>query len=838
MFQKVNPYRDMKEVNREPVNNQSTEGFDRYEDVYYSHQPSYIIKFEHRNNQFIFQTENQFTLLVDVVDASILRFRYTMDSIEVDDWSYVLQPYPTFNQPVQFEEGLADFLISTPTLHCLISKSDLRIRILDRKNGDKVVHEDHAAYTVRRTILKGVERISIKKKAQPDESFFGLGDKSGHLNLRGQHLENWNTDSFGYEKDTDPLYRSIPFYYSLTNGKASGIFLHNTHRSFFDFDSTQENVITIAAAGGQMDYFFIHGPKLLDVAQRYTKLTGTPELPPLWALGFHQCRWSYFPEKRVKEIANGFRSRQIPCDAIYLDIDYMDGFRCFTWNHDYFPNPAQLIQELADMGIQTVVMIDPGIKVDPEYWVYQDGLNKNVFCRRTNGELMIGPVWPDSCVFPDFTNPEVREWWKQLYTDLYTKNGVSGFWNDMNEPAVFKVNRLTFPDEVLHDFEGNLATHAQAHNIYGLQMTRATLEGLKMLRPEKRPFLLARATFSGGQRYASIWTGDNIASWEHLRLANIQCQRISISGYSFTGTDIGGFAEVPDGELFVRWIQLGVFHPLFRVHSMGNHSGGAEMVDVEAVSISETENRLDQEPWSFGEPFTTYSREAIELRYQLLGYLYSAFQKYVTNGTPVIQSLVFYDQDDPKNINREQEFMCGSDLLISPVQKDEARSQITYLPKGNWYDFWTATKYSGQQTIRTAAPLNQIPIFVKGGAVLPMYPIRQNVLEPVQSVTLQAYFDANGESQLYEDAGEGYAYLDTAFKKRKFVTKGDDHSFIIQQITEGNYHPSYATFSVLCIGLPFECQTVYLDDYPVPFERIDSAIKIEVPLNFKLLSFR
>ncbi|MEM9931937.1 MAG: TIM-barrel domain-containing protein, partial [Bacteroidota bacterium] len=321
----------------------------------------------------------------------------------------------------------------------------------------------------------------------------------------------------------------------------------------------------------------------------------------------------------------------------------MDGYRCFTWNDQHFPDPKQLIKDLRKQGFETVVMIDPGIRVDEAYETYTSGIKEDVFCRRVDGELMLGPVWPPLCVWPDYTRPEVREWWGKQYKKLYKTDGVSGFWNDMNEPAVFQVNSLTFPDGVMHDMDGSPRDHRAAHNIYGMQMSKATYDGLKELKPKVRPFVLTRATFSGGQRYAAVWTGDNIASWEHLRLANLQCQRLAISGFSFCGTDIGGFAEVPTGELLVRWLQLGIFHPLYRVHSMGNNVDGAAEAEADQIAEAERLNRLDQEPWAFGDPYTSLNRAAIELRYRLLPYLYTTFFDHTKNGTPFLRPLSFVD---------------------------------------------------------------------------------------------------------------------------------------------------------------------------------------------------
>jgi len=631
------------------------------------------------------------------------------------------------------------------------------------------------------------------------------------------------------------MYRSVPFYFGLRRGLGYGIFLDNPYRSFFDFDSKNNGQTSFSAAGGTMNYYFIYGPDLLDVARQYTDITGRPELPPLWALGFHQSRWSYHPESRVREVANEFRERKIPCDAIYLDIDYMDGYRCFTWNEKSFPNPAQLTADLEKQGFQTIVMIDPGLKVDENYWVFKDGLKKDMFCRRTTGKLMIGPVWPQNCVFPDFTNPKVRTWWADLYEHLYTKDGISGFWNDMNEPAVFKINHKTFPDEVLHDYDGHPTNHQKAHNIYGLLMSRATLEGLKKLKPEKRPFLLTRASFSGGQRYAAVWTGDNVASWEHLMLGNRQCQRMSVSGFSFIGTDVGGFVEQPDGELMARWLQLGVFHPVFRVHSMGNNEDGAGETDQERIHKLEEIDRMDQEPWSFGEEATNHARAAIELRYKLLPYFYTAFWQYASYGTPMLRSLVFYDQQDGEAIFNEQEFLFGDHLLVSAVTEPGVEQQDVYLPKGQWYDYFDKTKYDGEQTITVETPLSHIPIFAKAGAILPHYPVQQYTDEfPIEELTLQVFYkNGNETSQLYEDAGEGYAYRKGDYNLKTFELAGTAQVFVLAQKQEGQFSESYTTCRLELFGLPFTAKMAEVDGKMLDLEAVEEGYVLTVPQDFK-----
>jgi len=807
---------------------------ERFPDAYQILQPDPVHTHERTANRFHFHCTNGITLQVDVYTDTILRFRYQLPFEDEADFSYAVDPnFQPKAVEVNFSETSSEFEIFTPRLICKINKNNLRVR-LKQPNG-RVICEDAAGFSARRTILKGLDKISVRKKAPAGESYFGGGDKGCALNLRGEQLENWNTDSFAFGDDAGPLYRSIPFYFGLRRGLGYGIFLDNPYRSFLDFDSKYEGETTLSVAGGTMTYYFIYGPELLDVARQYTDITGRPELPPMWALGFHQSRWSYHPESRVRELANEFRERRIPCDAIYLDIDYMNGYRCFTWNEESFPNPAQLTADLAEQGFQTIVMIDPGIKIDEEYWVFKNGLEQDVFCRRATGKLMIGPVWPQNCVFPDFTNPNVRAWWADLYENLYVKDGISGFWNDMNEPAVFKINHKTFPDEVLHNYDGHPTSHKKAHNIYGLLMSRASLEGLKKLKPEKRPFLLTRATFSGGQRYAAAWTGDNVASWEHLMLANRQCQRMSISGFSFIGTDIGGFVGMPDGELMTRWLQLGIFHPLFRVHSMGNNEDGAGEVDRKRIMELEKINRKDQEPWSFGEEAKVFAREAIELRYRLLPYIYTAFWQYATQGTPMLRSLVFFDQLDGEAVFNEKEFMFGDHLLVSAITEQGVKEQDVYLPKGDWYDYLTNTKFEGEQTITVDTPLDYIPIFVKAGAVVPHYPVQQYTGEfPIEELTLYVFYQNGAEtSTLYEDEGEGYAYRQGKYNVKTFETVGTAQKFVLTQKQEGQFSESYTNCRLEFYGIPFAVENARVDDKKVEIQRQDEKLILIVSNTFE-----
>ncbi|HYH57089.1 MAG TPA: TIM-barrel domain-containing protein, partial [Anseongella sp.] len=408
---------------------------------------------------------------------------------------------------VVFREEAGLYEIATASVRCGISKKDFLISFADRDG--RVVNQDQTPMHWEENADFGGYYVYCTKKSGPDEHFYGLGDKATEFNLRGKRLRLWNSDTYAFGKDQDPLYRSIPFYTGLSGGKAYGLFFDNTFQSYFDFASEDPEKVSFWSDGGELNYYYIHGPKMIDVVKRYASLTGTHAMPPLWALGYHQCRWSYYPESKVKEIALEFRSRKIPCDAIYLDIDYMDGYRCFTWNKSHFPDPRRMIGELAAAGFKVVTIVDPGIKVDDAYWVFREGKQKKYFCRRSDDYFMEGYVWPGRCQFPDFTNPKVRKWWGKLFAEL-VDNGVAGVWNDMNEPAVF--GKGTFPLDVRHNFDGHRGSHRKSHNIYGMQMVRATQEGLKKLQKNKRPFTITRAGYAGVQRYSSVWTGDNVAT--------------------------------------------------------------------------------------------------------------------------------------------------------------------------------------------------------------------------------------------------------------------------------------------------------------------------------------
>jgi len=766
--------------------------------------PSHIIEFKKDVDNLYFTTQNDVILQITVVRDSVLRFRYTTIGKFDNDFSYAIAQYASFGyNKLEIEEDKEDYLITTSKLVCKISKKTLRVSIYDAKDL-LLINQDEIGFHWEENYDYGGNIVKMSKVSSDGESYYGLGDKPNHINLKGRRYENWVTDSYAYGKETDPIYKAIPFYTGLRRGRAYGVFFDNTFRTAFDFAHERRNVTSFWAQGGEMNYYFFYGPKMTDVVESYTDLTGKPhELPPLWALGFHQCKWSYYPESRVKEVTDKFRELQIPCDAIYLDIDYMEGFRCFTWNKEYFPDPKRMVSELTEKGFKTIAIIDPGIKIDKDYEVYKEAIENDFFCRRADGDYMKGKVWPGECYFPDFTNPEVRNWWSGLFKELIADIGIKGVWNDMNEPAVMEVPNKTFPDDVRHDYDGNPCSHRKAHNIYGMQMARATYQGLKKYSHPKRPFVITRAAYSGTQRYTSTWTGDNVATWEHLWIANIQAQRLAMSGFSFAGSDIGGFAEQPSGELFLRWVQLGVFHPFFRVHSSGDHG--------------------DQEPWSFDGDITLLVKKFIEIRYQLLPYLYTAFWNYVDHGTPLLKSLVLYDQEDVQTHYRTDEFICGEHILVCPVLEGNAKGRRMYFPRGKWYDFWNDDLVDGAKETWVDADIDVMPIYIKEGAIIPKFPVQQYVGEKeIEEVTLEVYYKEGIEtSQLFSDGQDGYDYLKGRYSLRNFKLTGRQNELIINQHKEGKYTTDYERFKVRLHGLPFEIGEIQIDNQAIPLQHIE-----------------
>ncbi|MFD1177049.1 TIM-barrel domain-containing protein [Paenibacillus puldeungensis] len=605
--------------------------------------------------------------------------------------------------------------------------------------------------------------VRFNGKMLEDAAIYGLGETTGYLNKRGERYTMWNSDVFDpHVPDMESLYQSIPFLIQHTACGSFGLFVDHPGKLIVDLREEQD-AYSIQTENGEMDLYVIAGPKLKDVVSGFTNLTGKMQLPPLWSLGYQQSRFSYMNQEEVLQLAGTFREKQIPCDVIYLDIHYMDEYKVFTFDPVRFPDPKGMIQKLKTMGIRIVPIVDPGVKVEQGYEPYEQGVDQGYFCEKPDGEPFVGNVWPGASVFPDFTDEAVRQWWGALHR-FYVDHGITGVWNDMNEPSVFNSATKTMDADVLHQNGGNVKTHEDIHNLYGMLMSKATYEGLERLLGGERPFVLTRAGCAGIQRYAAVWTGDNRSYWEHMELFISMGMNLGLSGVPFTGADIGGFMHHASGELLVRWTQLGVFTPFFRNHSA-------------------IETRR-QEPWTFGDQVEVICRKYIELRYMLLPYLYSLFHASTLNGLPIMRPLVLEYPDDPRTFQLSDQFLLGADVLVAPVCRPGKEVRTVYLPDGIWYDFWTEARYVGGQHIMANAPLETLPLFVKAGAVVPFTSVRQHTDEARwTNLNIHVfglgesdgqYDSASGEFSLYEDDGISDAYKQGASSELKinFEEKG------------------------------------------------------------------
>ncbi|MEM2142229.1 MAG: glycoside hydrolase family 31 protein [Candidatus Thorarchaeota archaeon] len=600
-----------------------------------------------------------------------------------------------------------------------------------------------------------------------EEHFYGLGEKTGPLDKRGRRYEMWNTDSPGYGLDSDPLYQSVPFLLVLNQSAAYGIFLDNTHRTFFDLGKSSADYYSFGSTGAPVDYYIIVGPRVSDVIDGYTRITGRPHFIPRWALGYQQSRFMEIKsEDDILSIASQLRSRGIPCDTIVLDIGYMDEFRIFTWNRQVFPVPSDFTSRLTQMGFRVMAILDPGVKLENGFGLYEEGESRGMFLKNSDGSTYVGLVWPGETVFPDFSRPEVREWFS-LHFDFFPRSGLScSAWIDMNEPSncIYEGLREEYSMKNVVDVEGR-PWEERLRNVYGLGMAEATFQGLKHFYPGKRPFILTRSGFAGYQRFAATWTGDNCSTWEHLALSIPMLLGLGLSGVSFCGADVGGFMGDCTPELLARWYQLGAFYPFFRNHT--------------------NMNTARQEPWVFGEEIEQISREAVCLRYQLLRYLYSLSREASTSGIPVMRPVFLHFQEDEQTHTLDDEFMVGPFLLVAPVLKEGVRHRDVYLPAGSWFDYWTDLMLSGPGRYTVDAPLSRIPIFVRGGAVLTVGDVVQTADESQGNLTLLIYPHGDGDHVLFEDDGisDGGPFATTRFQ----VHSGNGWLDLMVESRQGSY---------------------------------------------------
>lgn len=723
------------------------------------------------------------------------------------DWSEV---------PVSIQEADGAWTLKTDCLevhvkpdggleYCLLDGAKLRSEPPPQRQGE-ISEEDDSD-----TPIYWTQFASLA----PEERVYGLGEQSAGLNLRGGVYHLWNSDPGGaYGRGDQPLYAPMPVYLGMHRQGSYLVFYENpfpatialpanpqgTSSARKDVAAKKEHV-RASFKGGMLRYYFSPGPPARAL-KNFSALTGRSPLPPLWALGYHQCRWGYKDEKHVRQVVQGFKNHNLPLSAIHLDIDYMQEYRVFTVDETRFPDLSALARDLDQEenhagglhppGIRMVAILDPGIKQDLNFPLFMEAVREKVLCNLPDGKPFIGPVWPGWCGFPDFTDPEARQWWGSKYPFLLEK-GVRGFWHDMNEPSVFAARgELTFPQATRHSLEKRSGDHRQAHNLYGLLMNRSGYEALRKHQPENRPWLLSRSGWPGMQRYAWSWTADTQTSWESLRMTIPTVLGMGLSGVPYSGPDVGGFNGVPSAELYLRWLQAAAFMPFFRTHS--------------ALGMPE------REPWVYGEPYTSHARQVLELRYRLLPYLYTLAWETSQSGIPIVRPLFWADPQDEELWDVEDTFFLGDALLVAPVvQEGTARRQVR-LPAGAWFDFWNERLYNGPGEIELPGDLSRIPLLVRSGSILPM--------EKEKRLELHLYWPAEqppsdraSGGMLYSDAGDGYGDR----RLDHFSIENDSQGLNLSWESQGDYEFPYQGVTLVVHG--FEAEQAQVDGAQVKISK-------------------
>ena len=733
---------------------------------------------------------DRWLMRVTALADDILRVRAVMATDLPEDASWAVPEEMrgrSVNVNVKNDDDVVSF--QTASLSVRVERSPLRLIVSDLAG--HVISADAPT----RAVTATGNGFTLRKVLPRTEHFFGLGDKTGPLDRRGQAFTLWNTDAYHFQESTDPIYKSIPFFIAAGGpGGSYGILLDNTWRSWFDFGKQDPQTLTFGAAAGPIDYYLIYGPSVHHIVERYTDLTGKPPLTPVWALGFQQSRYSYMSAAEVHRIADRLRAERIPADVIWLDIDYQDRNRPFTTNPTTFPDLPGLARRLRQQGLRLVAITDLHIAAAPDqgYVPYDSGVAGDHFLKRPDGSLYIGRVWPGPAVFPDFTRRDTRAWWGTLYRH-FVAAGIAGFWNDMNEPSVFDTPTQTLPLDTQHriaepGFIPREATHSEIHNVYGMLNSRATYAGLSLLQPNERPFVMTRASYAGGQRYAATWTGDNSSTWNHLKLSIPMLLNLGMSGFAYSGADVGGFIGAPSPELMTRWMEIAAFMPIFRAHS--------------------EKGTPAKEPWMDGPRHTRIRRQFIEQRYRLMPYLYALADENARTGAPLMRPL-FYEFPDVLDSPCEQPtaFLLGDQMLVAPPPDLESpQAYKICLPAGRWYDYWTGAQLTVRSAAEAVSPtvgallsqaitvtpaLDRLPVFVRAGAILPTQPLVQSTSQTPQGpLSLDVYPGDDCHGTIYADDGHSMAYTQQGYLRQSVRCVESDAGMDLDFDTpEGRFQP-------------------------------------------------
>lgn len=743
---------------------------------------------------YAFELTNAFAKIT-AYNATTIRVRVSKQSFS-NDFSFAIDDLNPTGSFIKKDEEANSIILYTDSLLVEITKQPFRVNFYNRSN--KLLNADDTDLG----ISWFGNQVSCYKKLHADEKFIGLGEKTGGINRRGNFFTNWNSDVPGYSLNADPLYATIPFFIGIQNTATYGIFFDNTHKSYFNFGGgADEELYHFGADDGEINYYFFGGSTVANIIKDYTALTGRTTMPPLWSLGFQQSRWGYDNPEQLLTIAKTFREQKLPADVIVSDINYMDNYKIFTWSNK-FPDVKGLLTNMKQIGFDMVTIIDPGIKIEQGYKAYEEGLAGKYFATYPNGKNYVGHVWPGRCHFPDFTKESTRKWWGNSFKDAYVNNGVKGFWNDMNEPAAWG---REFPNLIEFGEGKDKKTLYTVKNAYGSLMAKATFEGTKNLMHGERPFILTRAAYAGVQKYSAQWTGDNVSSDEHMLLGFRLLNSMGVSGVPYVGMDIGGFMGNPSPELFMRWLSLAVYAPLFRNHT---HIGYNY-----------------REPWLFGEFNTPKIRKILEQRYQLLPYLYSSFYQAHTTGMPINRMLpIDYTFDSKVYEGKfENQFLFGDQVLVAPCASTQQVTEV-YLPGHlKWYKQSNDQVYDGGAAYLIHSPIDDLPVFVKEGAIVPMQSTIQHTKEKGDGILYLHVYKGSKPTHFlyYEDDGTTYDYEQGKFYKRNIVYDALSNKLMLER-KEGSYASKFTSVKIILHGFTKNTSNVYsLKDEAMIIDLVD-----------------
>jgi alpha-glucosidase len=773
---------------------------------------------------------------VEALREDVLRIRITPDGHWQEDASWAVLPGRTKSSALirPFSTSTEDGF-DTSALHVIVERAPLRLVIED--------HDGHvlsADAPGRPVVFDGPRDVQggefrVFKQLHPDEHFFGLGDKTGPLDRRGEAFVDWNTDAYLFQAYTDPLYKSIPFFLGETGGRYYGLYLDNTWRASFDFGKDLLNAYSFGSDGGPLDYYFLAGPEPKKVVETWAWLTGPSPLPPLWSMGYQQSRYSYAPEAKLRDVATRLRADKIPTDVLWLDIDYQDRDRPFTTDPTGYPNFPKTVADLRADGFHIVAITDLHVADVPgeHYAPYDAGAAGDHFVKNPDGSVYVGESWPGKVVFPDFTQTSARKWWGTNF-QAFVADGVAGFWNDMNEPSIRNEVTGTMPLATVHRVEGTgfaarLASHREVHNVFGAQNARATYEGVLALAPNERPYVMTRAAFAGAQRYSVTWTGDNSSTWSQLRLSTDQLLNLGLSGFAFAGADVGGHVGSPQPELLTKWLEVAAFQPIDRNHAAKSSN--------------------QQEVWVHGPHAEDVARKYIEARYRLMPYLYTVAEETSRTGLPLLRPLFLEFPNvtrdhHPVDIDAQGEFMVGADILVAPPAFFDTENKYSpTLPGDGWYDFWTGlrlgptrslaeiaseatefspstrahvvpasplaeTKAERKKSVGNAAGLqiqpttDDLPVFVRAGSILPMESVIQNTGEtPSGPLQLHVYPGPVCSGSLYSDDGHTFNFQHGDFLRIGYSCQASSAGLrITLGAREGSFAPWWKQVEVIVYG--------------------------------------